>query len=252
MPPRKRNHRRTGPDSWQNDDTKPAEVNRHGRKPQGQPEYLDHPKNAAGENICGARKTAGGKKPATICELPAGQYTDHVGFGKCSFHGGNTPTLRTSAALYMGGEVIHRMTNAYGLGGPVEISPSEALLQEVRRSAGHVGFLQDRINMFELKLGEEVLPEAKRELIELYQKERLMLAKIAKAAVDAGIAQERVQLEREKGVKLVEVLREVFDGLGLSIEQQRLLPILVPAALRKLTEPQVTMQLEQPKQLNGG
>jgi hypothetical protein len=245
--PPKRRHRRTGPGSWQNDDEKPAEVNRHGRKPQGQPEYLDHPKNANGDNICGARKSNG-----KTCELPAGQRTDHEGFGKCSFHGGNTPTLRTSAALYMGGEVIHRMTNAYGLGGPVEISPSEALLQEVRRSAGHVGFLQDRINMFELKLGEEVMPEAKRELIELYQKERLMLAKIAKAAVDAGIAQERVQLEREKGVKLVEVLREVFDGLGLSIEQQRLLPILVPAALRKLTEPQVTMQLEQPKQLSGG
>jgi len=128
----------------------------------------------------------------------------------------------------------------------------EALLQEVRRTFPEVGFLQDRISMFDLKLGAEVLTEAKRELIELYQKERLMLAKIAKAAVDAGIAQERVQLEREKGVKLVEVLREVFDGLGLSIEQQRLLPILVPAALRKLTEPQTAMQLEQPKQLNGG
>ena len=246
MPPKLR-HRRTGPESWQNDDAKPADVNRHGRKPKGQPEYLDHPQNDKGENICGARK-----KNNKICDLPAGQYTDHVGWGKCSFHGGNTPTLRTSAALYMGGEVIHRMTNAYGLGGPVEISPGEALLQEVRRSAGHVGFLQDRINMFELKLGEEVMTEAKRELIELYQKERLMLAKIAKAAVDAGIAQERVQLEREKGVRLVEVLREVFDGLGLSIEQQRLLPILVPAALRKLTETPATMQLEQPKQLSGG
>lgn len=247
MPPRKRKHRRTGPESWQNDEVKPADVNRHGRKPKGQPEYLDHPRNAKGENICGAKKSTG-----KICELTAGMYTDHLGWGKCSFHGGNTPTLRTSAARYMGGEVIERMSNAYGLGGPVEISPQEALLQEVRRSAGHVGFLQDRINMFELNLGTEVLPEAKRELIELYQKERLMLAKIAKAAVDAGIAQERVQLEREKGVKLVEVLREVFDGLGLSLEQQRLLPILVPAALRKLTEPQTTMQLEQPKQLSGG
>lgn len=247
MPPRKRKHRRTGPESWQNDEVKPADVNRHGRKPKGQPEYLDHPRNAKGENICGAKKSTG-----KICELTAGMYTDHLGWGKCSFHGGNTPTLRTSAARYMGGEVIERMSNAYGLGGPVEISPQEALLQEVRRSAGHVGFLQDRINMFELNLGTEVLTEAKRELIELYQKERLMLAKIAKAAVDAGIAQERVQLEREKGVKLVEVLREVFDGLGLSLEQQRLLPILVPAALRKLTEPQTTMQLEQPKQLSGG
>lgn len=245
MPP-KRRHPRTTSESWQNDDEKPAEVNRHDRKRKGEPQYLDHPKNAAGEHICGAKKQRG------ICELPAGQLTDHIGYGKCSFHGGNTPTLRTSAARYMGGDVIDRMTNAYGLGGPVEISPQEALLQEVRRSAGHVGFLQDRLNLFDLKLGEEVLAEAKRELLELYQKERLMLAKIAKAAVDAGIAQERVQLEREKGVKLVEVLREVFDALGLSIEQQRLLPVLVPAALRKLTEPKTVMQLEQPPQLSGG
>lgn len=247
MPPRKRNHHRTNPDSWQNDDAKPAEVNRHDRKPKGQPEYLDHPRNAKGENICGAKKSSD-----KICELPAGQYTDHTGWGKCSFHGGNTPTLRTSAARYMGGEVIERMTNAYGFGGPVEISPQEALLQEVRRSAGHVGFLKDRLDMFELKIGEEVLPEAKRELIELYRAERQMLVRTAKAAVDAGIAQERVQLEREKGVKLVEVLREVFDGLGLSLDQQRLLPILVPMALRKLTEPQTAMQIEQPKQLSGG
>jgi hypothetical protein len=242
-----RRHRRTSEESWQNNPDKPAEVNRHDRKPKGQPEYLDHPKNAAGENICGGRKSNG-----MICELAAGLYTDHVGWGKCSFHGGNTPTLRTSAARYMGGEVIDRMTNAYGLGGPVDITPQEALLQEVRRSAGHVGFLKDRLNMFDLKLGQKVLTEAERELVELYQKERLMLVKVAKAAVDAGIAQERVQLEREKGVKLVEVLREVFDGLGLSIEQQRLLPVLVPAALRKLTEPRTTMQLEQPKQLSGG
>jgi hypothetical protein len=247
VPPRKRQHRRTNGESWQNDPDKPAEVNRHDRKPKGQPEYLDHPKNAKGENICGGRKSNG-----KICELTAGLYTDHIGWGKCSFHGGNTPTLRTSAARYMGGEVIDRMTNAYGLGGPVEITPQEALLQEVRRSAGHVGFLKDRLNMFDLKLGEEVLSEAKRELVELYQKERLMLVKVAKAAVDAGIAQERVQLEREKGVKLVEVLRKVFDGLSLSIEQQRLLPILVPAALRELTEPKTVMQLEQPPQLSGG
>lgn len=246
MPP-KRRHRRTSEESWQNDDAKPADVNRHGRKPKGQPEYLDHPRNAKGENICGAKKNTG-----KICELPAGQYTDHIGWGKCSFHGGNTPTLRTSAARYMGGEIIERMTNAYGLGGPVEISPQEALLQEVRRSAGHVGFLQDRLNMFDLELGKKPLDEAKKELLELYQKERLMLAKIAKAAVDAGIAQERVQLEREKGVKLVEVLREVFEGLGLTLDQQRLLPVLVPAALRKLTEPKTVMQLEQPPQLSGG
>lgn len=247
MPPRKRNHRRTNPESWQNDDEKSADVNRHDRKPRGQPEYLDHPKNAKGENICGAKKNSG-----KFCELTAGLYTDHIGWGKCSFHGGNTPTLRTSAARYMGGEVIDRMTNAYGLGGPVQISPQEALLQEVRRSAGHVGFLKDRLDMFDLKIGEEVLSEAKRELIELYRAERQMLVRTAKAAVDAGIAQERVQLEREKGVKLVEVLRKVFDGLGLSIEQQRLLPILVPAALRELTESPTTMQLEQPKQLSGG
>lgn len=247
MPPRKRNHRRTSEESWQNNDVKPAEVNRHGRKPKGQPEYLDHPKNAKGENICAANKSDGKK-----CQLTAGLYTDHVGWGKCSFHGGNTPTLRTSAAKYMGGEVIERMTNGYGVAGPVDITPEDALLQEVRRCSGHVGFLQDRLNMFDLQLGTKALDEAKKELVELYQKERLMLAKVAKAAIDAGVAVAKVQLEREKGVKLVEVLREVFDGLGLSVEQQRLLPVLVPAALRKLTEPQTVMQLPQPAQLNGG
>lgn len=247
MPPRKREHRRTGEGSWQNNPDKPADVNRHGRKPKGTPEYLDHPKNAKGENICGAN-TQRGKK----CQLPAGQKTDHEGYGKCSFHGGNTPALVTSAAKYMGGDVIVKMTNAYGLGGPVEITPDDALLQEVRRASGVVGFLQDRVNMFNFKFGEEPLSEAHKELLEYYDKQRLMLAKVAKAAIDAGVAVAKVQMEREKGVQLVEVLREVFDALGLSLEQQRLLPVLVPAALRKLTEPKTVMQLEQPAPLNGG
>lgn len=246
MPPRKPEHRRTSGKSWQNDPDKVADVNRHGRKPNGTPEYLDHPKNAKGDNICGAHKSNGKK-----CQLPAGQRTDHEGYGKCSFHGGNTPTLRKSAAKYMGGEVIDRMTNSYGLGGPVDITPEDALLQEVRRCSGHVAFLQDRLDMFDLQLGSELLEEAKKELIEIYRAERQMLVKVAKAAIDAGVAVAKVQLEREKGLKLVEVLREVFDGLKLTVEQQRLIPILVPAALRKLTEPQAVMQMEQPKQLSG-
>lgn len=255
MPPRKkREHRRTNPESWQNDLEKPSDVNR--TKTKGTSEaaklanrdaYLNHPKNAQGVNICYASLSNG-----KHCQLAAGRMTDHEGYGKCSLHGGNTPTLRTNAAMYVGGEIIHRMTNAYGLGGPMNIDPHEALLQEVRRGSGYVGFLADRLNTYELDIGNTLLTPQKRELIELLQKERLMLVKVAKTAIDAGIAEQRVQLERAKGVQLVEVLREVFDGLGLSVDQQRLLPTLVPMALRKLTEPQATPLLEQPKHLHGG
>lgn len=247
MPPRKREYRRTNPQSWQNDPDKDSEVNRHGRKRKGEKTYLDHPKNEQGVNICYANLDKGGH-----CQLAAGRFTDHEGYGKCSLHGGNTPTLRASAANYVGGEIIHRMTQAYGYGGPLELTPHDALLQEVRRGGGHVAHLQERLNLLSLQLGTEVMTPAQVELLELYQKERLMLVKNAKTAVDAGVAEARVQLERDKGVLLVQALREVFDGLGLSVEQQRLLPTLVPAALRKLTEPVARMQIEQAETLPDG
>lgn len=247
MPPKKREHRRTGPGSWQND-TERDTVNRTKARGNGesarahnQEAFIDHPVDDKGRKICYAKLPRQNKH----CQLDAGRGTNHVGWGKCSLHGGNTPTLEINAAMYAGGEVVKKMTKGFGEA-PPRIDPHEGLLQEVANSFGIVAFLRQRIDMYDLKLGEQVLDEAKRELIELYDKQRTMAVRTAKMAIDAGIAEQRVQLERDKASLLVEVLKEVFAGLALTVEQQRLIPTLVPMALRKLVEAPITHPAELP------
>lgn len=247
MPPKKRAHPRTGPTSWQNDPERDS-VNRtkargdsDNAKSHNREVFLDHPTDARGRKICFAKLPGRNKH----CQLDAGRDTNHPGFGKCSLHGGNTPTLETNAAMYAGGEVIKKMTKGFGAA-PPRIDPHEGLLQEVANSFGIVAFLRQRLDMFDLDLGAKVLDPAKKELIELYDKQRTMAVRAAKMAIDAGIAEQRVQLERDKAGLLVEVLKEVFAGLNLSVEQQRLIPTLVPVALRKLVETPITHPAELP------
>lgn len=235
-----RNPKKPGPGAWQNQPDRGAQ----GRVTSPE-QYLDHPKDASGRNICYAKISGKNKH----CQLDAGRGTGHFGYGACSLHGGNTPTLETNGARKAGGEIIMKMAKGYGM--PVKIDPHQALLDEVARCAGHVAFLKDRIDFFELELGTQVLVPAMEQLIEMYRQERLMLTKAAKMAIDAGIAEQRVAMERAKGMLLVDVLKEVFGGLQLTVEQQRLLPTLVPAALRRLTEPGLTLS-DEPLQLPGG
>lgn len=190
----------------------------------------NHPKNARGVNICGAKKSNG--KP---CQSVAGKGTDHIGYGICGLHGGNTSTLRANAAKWMGGGITHEMTVAYGYGAPIDLDPHEALLQEVRRTGGHVAFLAERISLWELDDKKNLTP-AQVEWREIYKEERAILVKVAKAAIDAGIAERRVRIAEDQGRDLIHALNLIFDALGLTMDQRRLIPSVVPPILRQLTE----------------
>lgn len=192
--------------------------------------FHDHPKNAAGRLICGAKLGNGGR-----CQVGAGKDTGHIGFGKCGRHGGNTPTLRTSAAKFIGGEVIDRMSMG-GYGRPVEISPTDALLQEVSRAAGHVAWLAQRIDSWELKDG-ELMTAYQHETLDLYHAERKQVVWVSKIALDAGVDERKIRLKEAEAGNIVALLKHVFTGLQLSVAQQRLVQTIVPAALREYAEP---------------
>src|SRR5438445_284324 len=90
---------------------------------------LDDPK-------CGSRKRDGS---GDTCALPAGWGTDHVGIGKCRLHGGKTRTHQVAAQA----EMVRQAVVTYGL--PREVDPSQALLEEVHRTAGHVAWLAAKV-----------------------------------------------------------------------------------------------------------
>lgn len=227
-------------DAWPNDPDRHKQANALRKKDE---DYAPdkHPRDTEGNPICGARKKS--KKGGTLCSLPAGYRTDHPGYGKCSFHGGNTPTLRTSAAKYVGGEVVDKMTMSYGYGVPIKLSPTEALLQEVRRTGGHVAWLADRIQLWEMADENGTLSkpitEVQQQWLDLYHKERANLVKVAKTALDAGVAERKVRLAEQQGELMIAALNMVFEKLNLTVEQRRLIPSIMPGVLRSISEPEL-------------
>jgi hypothetical protein len=173
--------------------------------------------------FCGARKRQG----EGTCRRPAGWGTDHVGRGRCKLHGGRTPGQRAKDRKDQAAAAVV----TFGL--PREVEPGQALLEEVHRSAGHVAWLgqlvaslphdvlatgYDSVQVTETSdTGEPVtrtvlVPrsglkqldgqgrfEKPSVWVELYQAERKHLTQVAKAAVDAGIAERAVRLAEDQG-----------------------------------------------------
>lgn len=103
------------------------------------------------------------------------------------------------------------------------ITPWQALLDEVRRSAGELAF-------FDQKIGEAPDDEAllsggsHNEWLRMRDKARLHAARIAKMALDAGVAERLVESIQSQASQVVRVLNAAIlsTELGLSDEQVQL------------------------------
>jgi hypothetical protein len=69
---------------------------------------------------------------------------------------------------------------------------------------------------------------------QLYLKEREHLAKVCALALRAGIEERKVKLAESQGALVAEVIRRILNALGLTPEQQALVPQIVPEQLRLL------------------
>lgn len=109
-------------------------------------------KKLTDDERCGALTTRGG-----ACQDRKGARTDHRGYGNCSKHGGNTQAGIKSAMKEMGRDLIQQYKDSYTrFGGDrndpsiANLTPEQALLEEVRRSAAMVRFLEERIGRWNL------------------------------------------------------------------------------------------------------
>lgn len=183
---------------------------------------------------CEAKKTDGsGEK----CRQPAGAGTDHVGWGRCKFHGGSTSGGKMAAAKE---EYRERF-----LGDEVAIEPTEAILEEIRRSAGHVRWLHSMILKFDealegsdasrvlLQLSEQGWNKAA--WTKLYADERTHLVRTSKMAIDAGIAERQVKLAENQGELIAVALRGILRDLGLTPEQEAAAPAIVVKHLKAVS-----------------
>ena len=176
------------------------------------------------------------------------------GASTCRVHGSGSRKAKAAAARRVAeakaaAEAEKAVTT---LGLSRDVSPSEALLEEVRWTAGHVDWLRDRVR--EVERDELVWGKTKwkqtdsadgpiKETVEgatpsvwydLYEKERKHLVAVCTAALRAGVEERRVRLAEAQGAQVAEVIRAILDDLSLTLEQQQKVATVVPARLRLL------------------
>jgi hypothetical protein len=107
------------------------------------------------------------------------------------------------------------------LGAPIEIEPLDALVSMLRLASGHVLWLRNELTTANRNSKLE-LPI----LMQLFNDERDRVAKVAKACLDAGVAERQVRLAERYGELLAGVLKAMFEDpeLGLTGAQRKKLP----------------------------
>lgn len=149
--------------------------------------------------LVGARRGA--------CQMPAGGLTSHPGTGRCQRHRGNTPRGETEGFMIMGIAYARRLA----------ISPAEALLNEVHRSAGAVEFLEAKLA--DAQTVTELL-DSYAELVAWYERERAFGLKVNVAAINAGVMTLLAEQISQHGVQIAQLMSQTLDALELTPEQE--------------------------------
>ncbi len=152
--------------------------------------------------LCGANLTTG---PGT-CGHSAGWSTEHNGRGRCSLHGGNTPTHLAHCRRV----ALQEAVETFGL--PREIEPTDALLEEVHRTAGIVRWLQLEVQAQDAA----ELAVKQGELLRLYRVERRHHVRVCQVAIAAGIAERQVRVAEQHAAMFAAALRGMFEDLGVA------------------------------------
>lgn len=140
------------------------------------------------------------------CRMLAGEQTKHPGYGPCHCHGGAKAHRAWEKALDIAREL--------------NVTPWEALLKSVRVAAARAAWVDQQLaDAVRRNDGEPGNPEVRGWLKES-RLERTLLARMAKSAVDAGVAERLVRQTELEGEIVAEVIGRVLDKLGLPPEQR--------------------------------
>jgi hypothetical protein len=142
----------------------------------------------------------------------------------CIMHGGRAPQVKAAAKERTERAVAEKAVATYGLA--VDVDPLDALLGELRRTAGHVAWLGTLIAQLQHEhadLKHSGLKQYSAETgttrpsvwVEIYQSERAHLARVAKDCVAANIDERRVKLAEDQGRLVADVIRRIVTALGL-------------------------------------
>ncbi len=168
----------------------------------------------------------------------------------CTRHGGAAPQVREAGLRRIA--IAEARQAAETLGLLIDISPEQALLDEVQRAAGMVAFYQARVEeVAEGGSDQLVWGHTKSKMggddegetweagpvvwLQLFNEERDRLVKVCAAALRAGIEERRVKLAEQQGILVAAVIRRILVRLNLTDVQQGMVATVVPEELRALT-----------------
>lgn len=179
------------------------------------------------EGRCRARRTNG--EPCTNWPMKGAKV--------CHAHGGRAPQVKAAAKRRQEQQTALAAVATYGL--PRQIAPDQALLEEVHRTAGHVAWLHQLIGGLDqtgLTQRAENGTTSPAVWVDLYQRERAHLVKVAASAIAAGIAERQVKLAEQQGALLAGAVQRILDALELTPQQRAKVPEVVPAVLRQIEQ----------------
>lgn len=181
------------------------------------------PKHDGVLNKMGAPQCMARKRDGERCGMPARKMLT-----VCKRHGGNTsPGAQASERRVAEVDVKEKAERfLYKLGLNGDVTPEQALLDLVRRSAGMVNYYEMQLAQFVDRPGELVWTKVREDAqvgvayaaeanvwLSLYDKERDRLAKVSDMALSAGIAERRIQLEEEAGRRFGTAVQEILDHM---------------------------------------
>lgn len=192
-------------------------------------------------------------KPCKAYPVPGGDV--------CIRHGGRTQATGAAVTRFRNEQVAEHAANMLGLI-DYDITPTEALLQEVRESAANVAFLRARVQEM---VGQEDLDDPQHPLIwgqteekdtnatqfpgtdsayhtgahvwfQMYQSERERMVRAAAMALRAGVEERRVRLAEAGADVIVGRIRQILNALNLTPAQLMSADSVVPLQIAALAK----------------
>lgn len=169
------------------------------------------------------------------------------GLRACQMHGGNSARARAAAERTLAEQKARKAMTTYGT--PVDINAVDALLNEIKWTAGHVDWLRGKV----AELDEDTLiwgktrdksggqdfgttMEAKPSVWhQMLMAERAHLVKVCGTAISAGIEERRVRIAEQQGQLVATVIRGILDDLSLTPDQVAQVQHVVPRHLRAIS-----------------
>lgn len=181
-----------------------------------------------------------------VCLRPAGYNTEHSGSGycwKCEIALKKKPEGTPAALRRLHEEVVQKRQF---MGQHIDINPHDAIMTELRRSAGTVAWFEERIKEIgndEENGGEQAALQQFTKMgvmpsnwMVLYQWERKHMVDVASLAIKAGVAERQVRLAEQHGQLLALAISNFLRApeLALTPQQQGMAPQIMSKILLSL------------------